>query len=486
MNHGLTLQANPLLPTGITGLDRLLGGGYRELSLNLIAGRPGTGKTTLAHQLMFALVHPGHTALYLTALGEPADKILRHQGRYRFFRPEDLQQDIRYLDIGEAAASGDQDELLRRIHAAIDEFHPSFVFIDSFRTLSNALLRSAPDQASMPNLLHALAGLVRSWQATTFLIAEYFDAEHEEAVYTIADGILWLHRAESGHRQLEILKQRGQETIPGRHAFRIGEAGLRVFAPWVDPPACRAPMAGRAGTGIAELDVMLGGGLPRGHALLVAGSSGSGKTTIAESFLLAGTAIGEAGVVANFEQRHPRYRSALLTRLVEGGGVAVVQPEGLDLGVEEITQLLVAEVERLGATRVVIDSLSGMAMLLDNGGRYGFRSALARLLAALSGLGVTVMMTAELEDRHSVLPLGPEGVAFLADGILLQRYAEVGSRLRRLLVVAKLRGSWHSSELREYHIDDAGLHIDDALPGYEGLLGGRPAYSPQTLPVTPP
>lgn len=475
-----------LLPTGIAGLDTILGGGFREASLNLIAGRPGTGKTTLAHQLMFALARPGRTALYLTALGEPPAKMLRHQEQYGFFRPEELHRSIHFLNLAQVGAGGDTEAMLQQIQGAVAEHKPSLVFIDSFRSLFAAMHRGQTGTAGVPAFLHQLALLMRGWQTTTFLVAEYLDSDREDPLFTVADGILWLHyqpEGNDGSRKLEVIKLRGQETLPGLHTFRIGPEGLRVFAPWVNPLAHRVPPTGRATLGIAGLDGMLGGGIPRGTSFLVAGPSGSGKTIVADSFLLAGAAAGENGVIAVFEQRPPRMRSPALEKLIHAGRVSVVEPGSMCLEVDEIAQLVVLEVERMNATRVIIDSLSGLEMLLSASGRQRFRPSLACLLEAMASLGVTVVMTAEIEDRHSFLPLSPEGTAFLADGILLQRYVEVGSRLLRMLVVAKLRGSWHSNELRQYHIDENGLQLEETLGSYEGLLSGNPSHRPPSLAV---
>lgn len=475
-----------LLPTGIAGLDTILGGGFREASLNLIAGRSGTGKTTLAHQLMFALARPGRSALYLTALGEPPAKMLRHQEQYHFFRPEELHRSIHFLNLAQVGALGDTEALLQQLQSAVEEHQPSLVFIDSFRSLFAALERGQTGSSGIPAFLHQMAMLMRGWQATTFLVTEYLDANREEALFTVADGILWLHRQTDGNegcRKLEVMKLRGQETLPGLHTFRIGRDGLQVFAPWVNPLAHRVPSTGRATLGIPGLDGMLGGGIPRGTSFLVAGPSGSGKSVVADAFLLSGAAAGENGVIAAFEQRPPRRRTAALERLVHAGRVSVVEPASTYLEVDEIAQLVVQEVERTNATRVIIDSLSSLEMLLSTSGRQRFRPALACLLEAMASLGVTVVMTAEIEDRHSFLPLSPERTAFLADGILLQRYVEVGSRLLRMLVVAKLRGSWHSNELRQYHIDENGLQLEETLDGYEGLLGAQPAHRPPSLAV---
>jgi hypothetical protein len=133
-----------------------------------------------------------------------------------------------------------------------------------------------------------------------------------------------------------------------------------------------------------------------------------------------------------------------------------------------------SEIHRLKATRVVMDSLSGFELGLAPTFRDDFRESLLRLVTALSTAGVTVLMTSELEDRYTDLRFSPYGTAFLTDAIIVQRYIEVDSRLKRVIAVVKVRASDHSNELREFSIDGQGIHIGAMLPDQEGLLGGRP------------
>ena len=123
---------------------------------------------------------------------------------------------------------------------------------------------------------------------------------------------------------------------------------------------------------------------------------------------------------------------------------------------------------------MVIDSLSGFELALAPTFREDFRESLLRLVMALSSTGVTVLMTSELEDRYTDLRFSPYGTAFLTDAIIVQRYIEVESRLRRVMAVVKVRASAHSDELREYRIDTDGIHVGEKLADQEGLLGGRP------------
>ena len=194
----------------------------------------------------------------------------------------------------------------------------------------------------------------------------------------------------------------------------------------------------------------------------------------AASFLAEGACLGETGVIAAFEQRPSRSRNPIVAELIASGMVGLVDSQAPDLSIDEIVMLLINEIRRLGATRVVIDSLSGFELAVAPTFRDDFRESLSRLVTALSNAGVTVLMTSELEDRYTDLRFSPYGTAFLTDAIIVQRYIEVESRLRRVLAVVKVRASAHSDELREFTISNDGIVIGDKLSDQEGLLGGRP------------
>ena len=335
---------------------------------------------------------------------------------------------------------------------------------------------------NLQQFVQQLGMLMTSWQATTFLIGEYFTETDANPVFTVADGLIWLRQSvqrNSMVRKIEIMKMRGQPTLPGLHTFRIGNAGITVFAPAglagaAHAEPATAPHGERVPLGVPGLDEMLGGGLPRGYSLLVAGPSGSGKSILAASFLAEGARHGESGVMAAFEQHPNRARNRVLTDLIESGRVGLVDSRGSDLSIDEVVLLLLSEVRRLKASRVVIDSLTGFELALAPTFRDDFRESLLRLVTVLAGEGVTVLMTSELEDRYTDLRFSPYGAAFLTDAIIVQRYIEVDSRLLRVLAVVKVRASAHSNQLREFSIDDRGIHLGEMLPDQEGLLGGRP------------
>ena len=476
------------LPTGVPGLDDVLGGGLPEFSFNLIAGQPGCGKTTLAHQIMFAVATPEHPALYLTVLAEPPLKMLRHQQQFAFFDVNKLNDAVHFVNLTDEALADDLDQLLSRIVTEVEALAPAFVFIDSFRSM----LVASTGENKIQKFLQHLAGLMTTWQATTFLIGEYFNETEaspgHNPVFTVADGLIWLRQSverNSVVRKIEIIKMRAQPSLPGLHSFRITASGIKVFAPACAPTMQDAPDAAeltdsRLKMGVPLLDDMLGGGLPRGYSLLIAGPSGSGKSIMAVAFLAEGARSGETGVIAAFEQHPNRSRKRRIADLIKNGQIALVDTSALDLSIDEILLLLLNEIRRLKATRVVIDSLSGFELTLAPTFREDFRESMLRLVTTLTDEGVTVLMTSELEDRYTDLRFSPYGTAFLTDAIIVQRYVELDSRLQRVIAVVKVRGSAHSNELRQFSIDDDGIQIGAMLVDQEGLLVGKPAKKRET------
>jgi len=476
------------LATGVPGLDEVFGGGLPEFSFNLVAGPPGSGKTTLAHQMMFALATPKRPALYFTVLGEPPLKMFRYQQQFAFFDTEKVGQSIHFINLAEETATGDLSKVLARMVAEVEAHGPSLVFVDSFRSVILAGEGEANAFISLQQFIQQLGMLMTTWQATTFLLGEYFSDDDPSPVFTVADGLIWLRQSVQSNsmvRKMEIMKMRGQPSLPGLHTFRMSDSGIQVFAPpALAPLTDRSPGLDpeqRVKMGVPKLDAMMGGGLPRGYSLLVAGPSGSGKSILASAFLAEGARAGETGVIAAFEQRPKRSRGPVLAELIDSDRVGVIDTRSLALSVDEIAMLLIAEIRRLKATRVVIDSLSGFELALAPTFREDFRESLSRLVSALTDIGVTVLMTSELEDRYNELRFSPYGTAFLTDAIIVQRYIEVEGRLQRVMAVVKIRASAHSNALHLFHIDDDGIKIDDMLAGYEGLLGGRPTRSRNVL-----
>ncbi|MDO8439057.1 MAG: ATPase domain-containing protein [Telluria sp.] len=470
------------LATGIAGFDELLGGGVPEYSFNLIAGTPGSGKTTLAHQIMFSLANPDRRAVFFTVLGEPPLKMLRYQQQFDFFDFDKLDNSIRFVNLAEDMLDGNFERVIKRIVDEVQDFSPSLVFVDSFRSVVQCAPSTDKGAAALQLFVQQLGMQMTSWQATTFLIGEYLQPEAESGpVFTVADGIIWLSqlvRGDSMARKIQVVKMRGTQQKLGQHTFRMTDSGIRIFPRAVVLPSStegeRRKPPERLSSGVPELDAMMGGGIPSGYAMLLVGPSGSGKTVLSTAFLAEGARVGEKGVVAAFEKSPSQLLSVLLNDLVDAGHVGVINTRSLDMSIDEILHDLLVMIDAMKAKRVVLDSLSGFELSLSPIFRENFRESLYRLVAILTAKGVTVLMTAELEDRYTELRFSSYGNAFLVDAILMQRYIELDGQMRRVISVVKVRGSEHSKDVRFFEVDGDGIEIGAPLSTYRGILSGQP------------
>ena len=473
------------LPTGVSGLDEILAGGLPEYSFNIIAGNPGGGKTTLAHQIMFANATRERPALYFTVLGEPAIKMLRYQQQFSFFDMAKLDGAIRFINLSHVVMEKDLGAVLEAIVKEVEDSNAGMVFVDSFRSM----LRSGLVDASGMELSHFIQRLalqLTSWQVTSFLIGEYSEAEfRDNPVFTVADGLFWLHQSVERNsivRKMQVIKMRGQNTVPGMHTFRITDDGVQTFPRTLGLTAQSDVIKGgrRLKTGVTGFDVLLKGGVPEGDSMLLAGPSGSGKSMLASHFVDEGLRHGEPAVIVIFEELPKDYirRAGTLgfdfAKPQEEGTLRIIYLRPLDLSVDETVYEVIAAVKEIGAKRVVLDSLVGFEMALAPEFRHEFRESLYRMIGSLTRTGVTVVSTVEVQENFTSMGLSNYAISFLTDDIVRLRYVSINGQLRKMMIVVKMRGGPHSIDMHEYTITDRGVVIGEPLKGYRGLISGIP------------
>ena len=474
------------LSTGAPGLDDILGGGVPEFSFSIIAGAPGSGKTTLAHQIAFANATPDRPALYFTILGEPVVKMMRYQQQFTFFDSAKLNTAVRYINLSDVVVEKELDAVLEEIVKQVTAANAGVVLIDSFRSLSRKAI-SDVGEAKMQSFVHRLSQFLTGSEVTTVLIGEYSEGEiRDNSLFTLVDGILWLSQVSERNsvvRKLQVVKLRGQATVPGLHTIRIGADGLQAFSRTLGLMGNKQKPAQRPllSIGIPELDEMLGGGILQGDSLLVAGPSGTGKSALATQFIADGLRRGEPGIMAIFEERPEGYLQRAdtfglnLKAGEDNGALEILYLRPLDLSVDETMFAILDAIKRVGAKRLVIDSLVGFEMALAPGFRADFRESLYRMIGALTGAGITILSTVEVEDSFTSLQFSHYAISFLTDDIIRLRYVEIDGQLRKTMVVIKMRGGNHSKDIREYVITDKGVVvIHPRRTDYEGLSTGIP------------
>ena len=471
--------------TGVPGLDEIFGGGLPEYSFNIIAGAPGCGKTTFAHQIIFANATKERPALYFTVLGEPAIKMLRYQQQFDFFDAAKLDGAIRFINLNEMVLEKDLGAVLEAIISEVEGSNASIVVVDSFRTVMRKA-QSKDSEIDIQGFIQRLALNLTGMQATTFLIGEYVDTDMRDSpIFTVADGLFWLYQnveRNSIVRKMQIMKVRGQETVPGLHTFRITDNGLQCFPRTFGLTERSEHVKGkqRLSIGIPALDEMMGGGIPEGDSLLLAGPSGGGKTILGQHFIAEGLKQGEPGIVTMFEEMPAEYVERAKKFGIDfetpqkEGKLKVIYIRPLDLSVDETLHEVVSAVKEIGCKRLVIDSLVGFELALAPGFRTDFRESLYRMVGALTRMGVTIISTVEVEENFTSMSLSNYAVSFLADDLVRMRYVSINGQLRKMMMVVKMRRSGHSIDMYEYQITPDGIVMGDPLRGYRGLLSSIP------------
>ena len=279
---------------------------------------------------------------------------------------------------------------------------------------------------------------------------------------------------------------RGQASVPGLHTFRITDAGIQAFSRTFGLTERVKKHVGqrRLSFGIPELDVMLDGGVREGDSVLIAGSSGTGKSVLATQFIAEGINQGEPGIVAVFEERPQAYTDRAISLSLDletpqnEGKLNILYLRPLDLSVDETMQSILDAVQKIGAKRLVIDSLAGFEMALSPGFRADFRESLYRMIFALTGIGVTILSTVEVDESFTEFPFSTYSISFLCDDIIRLRYVSIDAQLRKIMVVIKMRGGNHAKDIREYEITSKGVVIlGKRLRDFQGLISGIPVHS---------
>ncbi|RXT24352.1 circadian clock protein KaiC [Rhizobium leguminosarum] len=483
--------------TGVSGLDTILAGGLSPGHVFLLEGNPGAGKTTIALQFLIEGARVGERGLYIT-LSE-TDAELRAgaashgmiiDGNIEVFEvvpPESLldadqQQSLLYssdLELGETT---------REIFAAFERIKPSRVVLDSLSEIRLLAQSSLRYRRQILALKHYFA----RQGATVLLLDDLTSDTLDKTVHSVVHGVIHLDELApnygSERRRLRVMKYRGQAFRGGYHDFTIQTGGVVVFPRLVAAEHRLNYVRDQLPSNIAELDLLLGGGLERGSSTLILGPAGTGKSTFSFQFLMAAIARGEKAAAFIFDEE----LGLLFARLKQLG----IDLEGLrDEGLVHIEQLDAAElspgefahrvrtcVDRSGAKTVIIDSINGYQASMPD--ENSLILHMHELLQYLNRQGANTFLTVA---QHGLVGdmKSPVDVTYLADTVILLRYFEAVGRVRRAVSVIKKRTGHHEDTIREYRIDAEGLTIGDPIVGFQGVLRGVPDFVAKSAALLP-
>lgn len=471
------------LPTNIPGLDSILSGGIPELSINIVTGPPGAGKTIFTQQILYSNASPDRKALYLVTLSEPSVKLLHYLQRFSFFDAEKVGSDVNYLDIGEVIREKGLEDATNVIVKHVQEHKPSIVAIDSFKAIHDM----AKDPVEVRKFGYDLSVQLTTWGVTALLIGEYTPEEIErEPIFAIADGIIQLHNMHQGlhyQRYVNVLKLRGESYSTGLHPFDIDNTGLTVY-PRIktveEPGEIILSQRQRVSTGVDELDTMLEGGVPQGSATMVAGGAGTGKTLLGLHLITAGVKAGEPGVIVTFQENPQQLREIAysfgwdLEDMEKQGLLVHLYSSPVELQPDIHAARVKAAVKKVGAKRVLLDSLKDIEIATPD--KVRFKDYIYSLVNQFKLQGVTTLLTNEIPEMFGPFQLSEYGVSFVVDNVILLRYLELTGRMGRAISIMKVRGSQHSKEIRSFEITDQGIRIDRMVQAHTGVLTGIPVF----------
>ncbi len=466
----------PRLATGVPGLDAVLGGGLLAGDAYLVAGPPGTGKTTLGNQLAYAHAASGGSALVATLLTESHDRMLAHLAGLAFFDPALVGGRVRYLSFLRPLEEGGVDGLLEGLWRAVREQGATLLVVDG----TTAAEQLAPSGHAYGRFVQGLQARSAMTGCTTVLLSTGGGAGGSGPAAAHVDGVLELALEPTGSRDvrwLRVAKLRGSAYLGGRHRFAIGPAGVEAF------PRLEAALGGtvpaplergeRLATGVPGLDAMLGGGLQERSSTMVLGTPGAGKTLLGLHFLAEGARRGEPGLHASFHETPEALVATAegagqeLGRHVASGLVRVLWRPPLELAPDAWAWALLAAVAEHRPRRLVVDAFTDLARLFAVPERQV--SFLAALANELRVLDVTALVVVELDAYagDSLLPPIPAVSAAMDNGLLL-RTAELGSRLVRVVSVLKTRQIPFDHAIRSFAITGRGIAVGDPVAAEGG------------------
>lgn len=480
-----------LVSAGVPGLDEILGGGLRVGSCTLLEGIPGTGKTTVGLSFLYHGAREAGEAGIAITFEQFPDQMLEDAAQFGWdFADLEARGLVRIICTSPDVFLDQLSEVGGLVDRLVSEMNARRVLIDSASHLQQVDSTAGDQRALFYSMINGLkrAGL------TTIVTKELETTEVTQIPFEeyLCDTVVRLdNRMVGGFRRrrfIEVIKSRGLPHRSGRHGFELTATGPHVYPRYQPQPrVAESCVIERISTGVAGLDRMLHGGLPAGSATLVASSAGVGKTTLGLQFICEGARAGERGVYVTFEEAPDRLICQAagfgleLARHREEGLVSIMHRYPIAVRFEKLLLELCAEIERLGARRVVFDSLTDLSMAF--GAEESLREAVCELVSMLHAHEVTTVMTTEVPELFGQTYVTAERLSVIVDGIILMKYLELESEIQRAVSVLKMRGSSHDTGIWRYVIQGHGIQVLNRFEGAEGLMAGAARTTTITLSV---
>ena len=479
--------AEPLLSSGIEGLDNILAGGFTKDRIYVIEGEPGTGKTTTGLQFLMEGLEHNESVVYIT-LAEtseelrdvarshgwevdglhieevlPSENLLHPEAQYTMFHPSEVEMGT----------------TMQLILSVIEQRKPTRVVLDSLSELQ--LLADSPLRYRRQVL--ALKQFFASRSCTVMLLDDRTAAGVDLQVRSIAHGVITLEQSVKEYgaerRRIRIVKYRGMAFRGGMHDYEIQYGGLCVYPRLVASESRVMQKRAQLKSGLPELDDLLGGGLEEGPSTLVAGPPGTGKSSLASQFVAAAAKRGQRCAMFLFEEAI----NNLLNRAdglgmnvrepFENGLLSIQQIDPAELSPGEFSTAVCAAADS-GSKVIVIDSINGYLNAMPD--ERFLTTHLHELLTYLGQRGVVTILVGVQQGMLGGNMSTTVDASYLADNVLMLRYFEHDGEVKQAVSVFKKRGSMHERTIRQFSMSGNGIRVGDVLRGFRGILTGVPVY----------
>ena len=481
------VEALPKAPTGVQGLDEVTGGGFPKGRPTLVCGSAGCGKTLLAMEFIVRGATQYNEPGVFMAFEETPEELSQNVRSLGFdldqlVKSKKLALDFVRVERAEIEETGDYDleGLFIRLGSAIDSVGAKRVVLDTIEALFSGLQNEGILRAELRRLFRWLkdkgvSAVITGERGGGTLTRRGLEEYVSDCV------ILLDHRVldQVSTRRLRIVKYRGSAHGTNEYPFLIDEKGFNVL-PLTSVGLDYKVSNERISTGIPRLDAMLSGkGVYRGSTILVSGTAGTGKTSVAGHFANAACQRGERCLYFSFEESQDQLLRNFLSigldlkQWIAKKLLAFRSSRATAYGLEMNLVAIHKLIQEFQAQVVVIDPVSS---LMQAGTSLDTHSMLIRLMDFLKLQGVTAVLT-NLSSTGQALEATDVQISSLVDTWLLLRDIELGGERNHAIYVLKSRGMSHSNQLREFRLTDHGVELLDVYVGPEGVLTGSSRLS---------
>ena len=468
--------------TQIAGMDEVLNGGLPAGQTTLISGGPGTGKSVLGLEFLYRGAAAGEPGIFVTF--EERASAVRQNALALGWDLAPLEQAGKLFLMEahvdpQAVLSGDFNlkGLIAIINGKATAMRASRIVIDAL----DVLLRLFDDAARERNELYVLHDWLIDHDMTAVLTVKTSKDGDSSGRYEfldfMANCVICLDQRvteQIATRRLRVLKYRGSGFGRNEYPFCITGEGINII-PISSAGLNHKALGPKVSSGHPQLDTVLDGGYRRGSCILISGTTGTGKTTLASTFVRSACERGEKVIYINFEESQAAMVSGMLSPgidlrpAVQAGTLRFLTAMPEAMGVEEHLIRVFKAIDSFQADHVIVDAISACDRMGTKGAAYDY---LMRLVNVCKEKGITAIFTNQTTGFREESEISGIGISSIVDAVIFIRYIEIGGEINRMLLVMKSRGSKHSNQYREFLITDHGIDIADVYVGEGGVLTG--------------